>query len=71
MILGSSDGEHADVMVPANPSKVRPQASPQLLRDRLAAILGAEDHVDVISGEDAGQSVAPSATQNAQSAFWR
>ena len=51
VILGSADSEHADVMVLANSSEVSPQARLQVLCDRLAAILGAKDHVDVISRE--------------------
>jgi len=53
-----------NVRRPSLPPK-RPQLAP------LGAIFGAKDYVDVISGECVDQRVAPSATQNARSAFWR
>jgi hypothetical protein len=60
VILCSADGEGDNFMVPAYPAQVSPQARLPLLRDGIAAVLGAEDQVEVNTGKGMSHGAAPS-----------
>jgi len=66
VVFSSANSNDSHVMVFGDSREVSPQARLQFLSDYFTAILGAEDHVDVIFGEGVRQCVAPCAFQPAQ-----
>ena len=66
VVFSSANNNDSHVMVFGDSGEVGPKGRLQFLGDRLAAILGAEDHVDVIFGEGVRQCVAPHATRQAR-----
>jgi hypothetical protein len=47
MVLRSADGKGNDFMVPANPAKVGPQSRLPFFWDGIAAVLRAENEMDM------------------------
>ena len=66
VVFSSANWNHSHVLVFGDSREVGPKGRLQFLGDRLAAILGAKDHVDVIFGEGVRQCVAPHAARQAR-----
>jgi hypothetical protein len=59
VVFRSANRERNHLVILGNPCQVGPQARLKVLRNGIAAIFGAEDHVDVIPGKCMCQCVAP------------
>jgi hypothetical protein len=60
VVFGAADREGSDFVIPAISARVCPQSRLPFLRDGVAAVLGAEDQMDVNSGEGMRHCAAPS-----------
>ncbi len=60
VVLCSADGQGNHLVVLTNPGQVGPQSRLPLFRNRITAVLGAEDQMYLVLGEGMCRSVAPS-----------